>query len=798
MLLRHLALLTGLLAGLLLAGCQPEPPGSSISGFTRGMQHQAGLLPLDYAPDTGKLYLTIPLDQQEYIYYFSLPQGLGSNDVGLDRGQLMGLNTKLVGFDDAGSKILLRQRNTQYRAVSDNPLEQRSVSEAFADAVLWGFPVVARDADKVLVDATEFATRDSHGVSRRLQQTKQGDFTLDTTRSAIYTARTRAFPRNTEIEATVTFTGDNPGDHVQQVAADPHSISLRMHHSFVALPDDNYTPRAFHPQSGFWAFDFKDYGVDIEDDLTRRFIPRHRLQKKEPTAPVSEATEPIIYYLDPGTPEPVRSALLEGGRWWNQAFEAAGYKDAFQIKMLPADADPLDVRYNVIQWVHRATRGWSYGYGLTDPRTGEIIKGHVTLGSLRVRQDYLIAQGMTSPFTESDADTQPLSDMALARIRQLSAHEIGHTLGIAHNFAASPMDRASVMDYPHPLLALEGDQISLTQAYADGIGAWDKRVIQYGYGDFADEQARVAFIDQSRAQGFEFISDPDSRSAADLHASASLWDNGADPVIALADVMAQRRHALTHFGEQSLANGRAYSDLEEILVPVYYFHRYQAEAAGKWIGGYHYNYGVKGQAGGLQFTPVNAADQARALDQLLATLTPEFLQLPQVVINHIPPKAYGHEKTRESTQGYTGALLDPISMAEASSRHTFNLLLAPERLARLEWQSQHYQHPLDTSALLNRIWQRLTQPTGNNEATTIQWRNQITLFNHLSQLIQDNPLAPEVVAAAQGFAKQTLDSTAWRKDAEHQYLKRWVDKVANQMPAQEKLQRNTLPPGSPI
>lgn len=798
MLSRRFALFGCLLASLLLSACQPDTPDTSIREYTRGMQHQAGLLPLDYAPDSGKLYLTIPLDAQEYIYYFSLPQGLGSNDVGLDRGQLMGLNTKLVRFDDAGDKILLRQRNTHYRAVSENPLEQRSVSEAFADAVLWGFPVVARESDRVLVDATGFATRDSHGVSRRLKQTNQGDYILDASRSAIYPARTKAFPLNTEIEATVTFTGDNPGEFVRQVAADPHAISLRMHHSFVALPDDNYSPRDFHPQSGFWAFDFKDYGAAIEEDMTRRYIPRHRLHKKDPGAAISEAVEPIIYYLDPGTPEPVRTALLEGGRWWNQAFEAAGYKDAFQIRMLPADADPLDVRYNVIQWVHRATRGWSYGYGLTDPRTGEIIKGHVTLGSLRVRQDYLIAQGMTSPFNDDNADTAPLSAMALARIRQLSAHEIGHTLGIAHNFAASPKDRASVMDYPHPLLALENNQVSLAHAYADGIGDWDKRVIQYGYGDFTDDQARLAFIDQSRALGFEFISDPDSRAASDFHATASLWDNGADAAVALAEVIALRAHALEKFGAPSLAIGRAYSDLEEILVPVYYFHRYQAEAAGKWLGGYHYNYGVKGQAGELEFAPVTAADQSRALTQLLATLTPAFLRLPDDVIKHLPPKAYGHEKSRESTQGYTGALLDPISMAEASSLHTFTILLAPERLARLEWQAAHYQHPLTTRVVLDRIWHTLNQPESKGEAGALQWRNQLTLFHHLNQMIAESAIAPEVLAALIGFAQHTLDRTQWREDARHQYLKRWVDKVATQMPSNDKLQKNTLPPGSPI
>ena len=558
---RRLCALLGLALALGLAACQPAttpPADHSIAGFTAGMTQQPGLIPI-YADQTnGKVYLQVAANNPEYLYYFSLPQGLGSNDIGLDRGQLMSLDAKLVVFEDAGDKVLLRQRNTQYRAVSENPLEQRSVDEAFASSVLWGFPVVARNSDALLLDATKFALRDSHGVARTLAATEQGDFSLDASRSAVYWPRTKAFPKNTELEASVTFTGDKPGEFVRQVAPDPYSISVRMHHSFVELPEPGFVARPFHPESGFWSFEYKDYAVPIEDEMMQRFVPRHRLVKKDPTVAVSEAVEPIVYYLDPGVPEPVRSALLDGAKWWDQAFAAAGYKDAFQVKMLPADADPLDVRYNVIQWVHRATRGWSYGYGLMDPRTGEIIKGHVTLGSLRVRQDYLIAQGMTAPFAadgsvtdgsaadgtaadnsepatdataQSASNETALSEMALARIRQLSAHEIGHTLGIAHNFAASNKDRASVMDYPHPVLNMNADnKITLTGAYASGIGDWDKRVIQYGYGDFADDKARLEFVSQAYSQGFQFISDPDSNGGKLPHAYSSLWDNGADAV----------------------------------------------------------------------------------------------------------------------------------------------------------------------------------------------------------------------------------------------------------------------------
>ncbi len=826
--------LRGFGASLLLvlgvAACQPastEPTEAdhSIAGFTAGMTQQPGLIPIYADKTAGKVYLQVSTAEPEFLYYSSLPQGLGSNDIGLDRGQLMALDAKLVVFEDAGDKVLLRQRNTQYRAVSDNLLEQRSVEEAFASSVLWGFPVVARDADTLLLDATDFVLRDSHGVVRTLAATNQGDFSLDASRSAIYWPRSKAFPKNTELEASITFTSDKPGEYVQQVAPDPYSISVRMHHSFVELPEPGFVARPFHPESGFWSFEYKDYAVPIEAEMMQRFVPRHRLVKKDPTAAISEAVEPIVYYLDPGVPEPIRSALLDGAKWWDQAFAAAGYKDAFQVKMLPADADPLDVRYNVIQWVHRATRGWSYGYGLMDPRTGEIIKGHVTLGSQRVRQDYLIAQGMTAPFAADASDnvnaadpevtsgvarttgsgqskpddlsaTAPLSEMALARIRQLSAHEIGHTLGIAHNFAASNKDRASVMDYPHPVLTLgAGNKISLAGAYATGIGDWDKRVIQYGYGDFADDKARLAFIQQTPVLGFRFISDPDSNGARLPHAYSSLWDNGADAVTELDRILALRAQALQNFNSKALADGRPYSDLAEILVPVYFAHRYQTEAAGKWLGGYDYRYQIKTATEQLHYRAVSGADQQRALTALLQTVNPATLVLPETIERLIPPKAYGYSVSRESPQGYTGVVLDPLSLAEAAAQHSFGILLNAERLARLQWQHQQDSTVPAVSKVLTALWQQLQQSTTK---PLIQRRLQVSYLQHLSKLAQQDSLAPEIRAELLLQLTTIQQPLKSAKDAHALLLLQLVTQAQKDAANLSKIKALQAPPGSPI
>ncbi len=487
----------------------------SIGEFTSDMTKKDGLIPVYYDDESDKVYLAVPTDHAEYLFQSSLPYGVGSNDIGLDRGQLG--DTRLVSFEKFGNKVLLKQHNTKYRATQGSAAEKQSIDEAFADSVIAGFTLVAKSDSTSLIDYTPFLLSDIHGIGNRMARTNQGSFSVDKMRSGVYLPKTKGFEKNTELEALVTFAGKKPGEYVQQVTPDPESVSVHLHHSFVALPDDNYTPREYHPYSGYWKFSYFDYSTPISEPTEQRFITRHRLNKKTPHAAKSEAVEPIVYYLDPGIPEPVMTALKEGASWWNQAYEAAGYKDAFQVKVLPEGADPMDVRYNVINWVHRATRGWSYGSSVVDPRTGEIIKGHVTLGSLRVRQDYLIALGLTSPFKEGNTDTTAQQEMALDRIRQLSAHEVGHTLGIAHNFAASENNRASVMDYPHPKISIKNGKISLEGAYDKGIGAWDIHAVEYGYQDFASDveeaEALAKIIVKGRNEGLSFKSDPDTRSS---------------------------------------------------------------------------------------------------------------------------------------------------------------------------------------------------------------------------------------------------------------------------------------------
>jgi hypothetical protein len=682
----HRAAMALALACALLAG-----PGISLaqSGAlaekTKDTQKFAGYFNLYWDAKAGKLWLEIDKWDTEFLYQSGLPAGVGSNDIGLDRGQLGA--TRIVRFERSGPKVLLVQENLNFRAVSSDADERRAVHDSFAESALWGFTITAEESGRVLVDATDFFLRDAHNVVNALKRSKQGAYKLDASRSAIYLPNTKNFPLNTEVEATLTFAGDEPGKWVRDVTPDPSAITVREHHSFVQLPPPGYKPRVYDPRSSFFGISYMDYATPVSEPIVKRFAARHRLAKKDPSATTSEPVEPIVYYLDRGAPEPIRSALLEGARWWNQAFEAAGYKNAFRVELLPEGADMMDLRYNVIQWVHRATRGWSYGMGVIDPRTGEIIKGHVTLGSLRVRQDYLIAAGLLAPYEKGKPASPKMQQMALARLRQLAAHEVGHTLGLEHNYSASTVNRSSVMDYPPPLAKLAADgSVDLSDAYATGIGEWDKVSIAWGYQDFPAGTDETAALNKTLldayGRGLRFLTDQDARSAGSSSSLAHLWDSGANAVDELNRLMQVRAAALKRFGENNIREGAPLATIEDALVPTFMLHRYQVEAASKLVGGMDYTFAVRGD-GQVPTTIVAPGEQRRALAAVLATLKPSALALPESLLQIIPPRPPDYERGREHFKIHTSPAFDALAPAEAAAQHTLQFLFNPERAARL-------------------------------------------------------------------------------------------------------------------
>jgi hypothetical protein len=808
----------GSLLPLLLFTTANANAKSTIQERTDGLQPLPGFYHLYWDADSGSLLLEIDRFGEDFLYQTSMPRGVGSNDLGLDRGQLG--STQVTRFYRSGAKVLLVTDNLGYRADEANPLEYEAVQQSFAESVLWGFTVEAEGEDAVLVDATDFFLRDSHGLSMRLARAKQGTYSVDTSRSAIFLPRTRSFPDNTEIEAVVTFTGkpnyDGPGEHVlSTVVPDPTAVTVHLHHSFIRLPDDGFEPVPFDPRSGYisspgWGEGFLDFSSEIGEPMRVQFARKHRLEKKDPTAELSEAVEPIIYYLDPGVPEPVRSALLEGASWWNQAFEYAGYKDAFQVRLLPEDADPMDVRYNVIQWVHRSTRGWSYGSSIVDPRTGEILKGHVSLGSLRVRQDYLIAEGLLSPYAGEEYSDAMLN-MSLARIRQLSAHEVGHTIGLEHNFAASVNDRASVMDYPFPLIRFDDNgQIDLSQAYGVGIGDWDKRTILWGYQDFPEGvdagQARSDILDETLKSGLLYVSDEDSRNVGTAHAQGNLWDNGADAVDELEHLKKIRAHALDRFSLNTIRMGRPTATLEEVLVPLYLLHRFQIQAAGKWLGGQYFGYNLRGDGQALP-TAVTPAEQRRAMTALLDTLSADFLLLPETVTDLITPRPPGNPLDRETFARQTGPVFDPLGPAAASARLTLDVLLHPQRLARMNRQRLADPRLPDAGVLLDTVFAATWRmERGGGMAGAIQRQTGQQVLDRVAAMVNQPDLGADIRAQAM-HAVMSLDEwlgnqsrrrldTDW--DRHYAQARRDVRAVLNTPTEYTPSPPPKAPPGSPI
>jgi len=789
---------------------EKEQQPKTISAFTKDMAYHNGFIDFYWDNTTGKIYLKINQFNQDLLYTYYLRSGVGSNDIGLDRGQIGGYS--LVQFKRLGNKIMMIEPNQSYRAFSDNLAERQAVEDGFTQSILWGGEIIASEGPTVLVDWTDFLLRDSQGIGQRLEDMEEGQFAVDQNRSAIDMSYSKNFPENTEFEALITLQGKKPGKHVSSVAPTNDIISVKTHHSLVKLPETPYKTRKYDPRSGGIPISFKDYAAPLGQSMDTQWVIRHRLEKQNPDAALSDPIEPIVYYLDPGTPEPVRSALLDGAKWWEEAFEAAGFSNAFRVELLPDGADPLDIRYNTIQWVHRSTRGWSYGYSIVDPRSGEILKGHVTLGSLRVRQDMLIAQGLLSPY-DGQKDTQQveqdIENMALARLRQLSAHEVGHTLGLIHNFYSSSNDRSSVMDYPHPLVQINSQgELDLSVAYNTGIGSWDKVSLNYLYQDFThlnthnqhEKQHLDTLLEQASSDGHVFIADRDARHPGGSHPFAHLWDNGKDAAASLLKVLKIREKALMNFGLNTIKTGEPVAQLERYLVPIYLFHRFQTEAAVKLIAGVNYRYAIKGEAA-VETNIIDAESQMAALAAVLETLNAETLALPKQLLPYLLPPTEGSARNREHFQHRTGLNFDALGVAETAAQNSLTLLLNSARINRLvEHHARDPKYP-SLPMVLNQLWSHTwgeVQPDAYLQ--TVQKGINWTTLQQLMTLSIDQSASPQTRAQLLYFLKNKQKSlTKNRQDkvfsqAAAAAITRFLDNPEKTIISQPK----PIPPGSPI
>jgi len=737
------------------AATPAEATRKTVEQKTSGMEKLPGFFTCYWDAREGKLWLEIDKWNTPFLYYESLPNGVGSNDVGLDRGQPG--KTNVVHFERSGPRILMVAENERYRAITDDLAQQTAVQQAFAQSVLWGFESAAEDeeAKTVLVDATPFFLSDAHEVASRLATLKQGTYHVDSSRSAIYLPRTKNFPENTEVESTLTFVGENPGHWVEQVTPDPRAITVHEHFSFIQAPPAGFHERAYDPRSSFFGISYMDFATPVDRPIVKRYIAHHRLAKKDAATAISEPVKPIVYYIDRAIPEPIRSAVLEGTSWWNQAFTAAGYKDAFQVKLLPEGVDAMDVRYNVIEWIPRATRGWAYGSAIADPRTGEIINGHVNLDALRIRQVFLIAQGLIDPFGNDPASLKRANEMALARIRQLAAHETGHTLGLMHNYAASIVNRSSVMDYPPPTVTLGADgRPDVSDAYAVGIGEWDKVSITYGYSDFSQEKDETPALDRILADAFSrgllYLTDQDARPLGSASPIAHLWDTAGNTLDGLTRVMAVRAAALKNLSESAIPEHTPMATLEDVLVPMYLYHRYQVMAVAKSIGGLDYSFNLRGvQDHETPPKTVAAAQQRASIRAVLDTLSPQVLALPESLLKMIPPRPPEYPTGRENFSRRTSPAFDALAPAEAAAEIVANVLLQPERAQRMvEYHALDAGNPgFDelVGDILSATW-KAQSASGYHGA--IQRTVNAVVLDHLITLASDEHASAQVRAVA--------------------------------------------------
>ena len=672
-------IIISIVALFILAGCQPAAQSSDPLA---GLDHRPGFIDLYVDKTNNKVLAKLPKAGDDgvslrLIHTARLTAGLGSNPVGLDRG--WGDSGKIIVFRQMGNKVIIEAENMLYRAAPNNPLEERAVRESFARSFLASIDVV-KGSDGVLVDLTEFLTSDVLNLVQYLKDRDQGSFSLSKNRTLVDTQNVYAFPDNVEMDVFFTLSSAKPGNEVATTAANGRDATLIQHHSFVRLPEEGYTPLKSDQRAGAIEDVHYDYSAPLSGQIETRLARRYRLQKNE----AGETINPIVFYIDSGAPEPIRQALIDGAEWWNEAFAAAGYPDGYRVEILPEDAHPLDIRYNVVQWVHRQTRGWSYGGGVSDPRTGEMLKGHVNLGSLRVRQDRMIFEGLVGTAkTNTGADDDPV-ELALDRIRQLSAHEVGHALGFAHNFAASTYNKGSVMDYPAPDVRVTNGQMDFSNTYGVGVGEWDKFAAIWLYGDLSSEE-REAVVQSALQRGLEYVADSDARSIGTAHPLGNIWDNGADPVQALKDVMAVRKLALDNFGADRIQEGQPMSDLNKVIVPIYLYHRYQTAAAAKYIAGMSFNYGLNGDGQGAAEI-VSPADQRRALGAVLSTLDPEALDIKDETLALLTPSLVSYsiaDSDRELFRRTAYPAFDVTAAADTAADLTFDVLLDPRRAARL-------------------------------------------------------------------------------------------------------------------
>ncbi|MFJ1646889.1 zinc-dependent metalloprotease [Streptomyces sp. NPDC088258] len=700
------------------SGAAPDPTGP-------GPDAPPDFLDLCAGPGDDRLLLGIRYFGEPFLLMAALSHGAGSSALGLDRGKAG--KVKVAEFRRVGGRVLLVLRNKHHLATGD-PAAVRAGEESFAISVVWSGPVLHERDGAAVVDATGLVLTDFHGVAEDLRTHQQGAYEVDPQTSLPLADEATTGPGGTRLPALLTLKalpGTAPGAALRGVAPAPHALTVVQQLHLAPLPAPAMAARRYHPASGGYGIGHDDHGAGTRSGVPVRYQPRFRLEPVDADAPADAPVavrRPIVFQVDPAVPQPVRDAVVEGGNWWRDAFERAGFHDAYRVEVAPAGLDDHDLGVNSVRWVHRDGRGWSHGQGLTDPRTGEIICGRVRLGSQRVEQITALAEALHAPYGRPDESERlaAVEALVLGRMRQLAAHEIGHALGFMHNFASTHHPSPSVMDYPHPRVTVGRDgRLDSAHAYPEGLGPWDHFLVAHAYGRFPgeDEETALARLRHTAAEGgLRYVTDEDARGPEAAHADAVVWVAPVpDAFAALDEALAVRRVALDGFSRAVLPPGRQSGELEERAVLLQLYHRSQLSAVARLVGGVRYGYGLAGEES-AGTVPVEADTQLRALDRLAELLRAEHLALPANVLEVLTPPAIRYGRTAEYFDTRAGRVFDPFAAVEATVALVTDELLDPARLNRLGWQ-----HAVDPAVpapaavvdtLLRAAWRPSGPPTG--------------------------------------------------------------------------------------
>jgi hypothetical protein len=727
----------------------------SIVSRTARARAYSGFVPFYWDAREGRLLLEIHDFRRKFLFGSGLASGAGILDAFLDRGEPGELG--LCRFQRVGPRVLLVQEQTTNRSGSSDAELTRVVTESFPTSVLASMPVVAQTGDAVLVDATEFLLRDRQ-VLPLLREANLKGWKQDASLSALNFERTGAFPRNSEIEAVLSFVCDDPPPSIAEVLPDGRTMSLRIHHTFLALPEPGYSPRALDPRVGFITNFYRDQTAPFTEPIERYQITRWRLDAAHPH---------ILYYLDRGIPEPERSAIRDAVLWWNHAFRDAGFPDALEIRDLPVGATFLDARYSGVEWVNRAERGWSVGEIQIDPRTGEILHGVARIDSHRRRTTARIWKNL-QPLGQggfcSAGDGPDLSLLAgemgvgeqalvLDRLEYLAAHEVGHTLGLMHNWAATTFGWGSVMDYLAPDIELRNGKFDLSNAYPHDIGPYDHLMIHWGYSSDSNPRALDAIVREAYARGIVYPLESDSRWAE--------YDYGSDPVEWLAVAQAVREKLLARFGVAQLSPGEPVHDLQKRFSLAYLYHRFAIQAAAQFLGGQFQTNALAGD-GQAPVAWVEPERQRRALRLLVEALTPANLDVPDAVLTSLVPAPQATRETRERFSSDAGESFSILTAARSLSDFVVTRLLDPERDARLTIDFDAGAPGVDEvfNSLVDSTWGAAV-PDGARRAalSRVARRSVLDGFRRLAASSEASPeVRAEAVATLEALGSQLHDA----------------------------------------